>query len=198
VVTERRKILAESMARQPLSKDRRDAFNAEALKHVDLIRGVARRLTTNVADADDLAQETYVRALRACARFQWGTNLRAWLLTILRNISRNRRRDAAKAIVEVDGDKIDQLADRTQDWDTPEQRLLHDVLDSELQAALESLPPDLRETLWLCDVEEMSYASIARRLRIPIGTVMSRVFRARRLLYERLSTHQGARGKPRE
>jgi RNA polymerase sigma-70 factor (ECF subfamily) len=175
------------MTRQPRPDDRRNAFDAEALKHLSVVRGVARRLAGSAAEADDLAQETYVRALGHAARFRQGTNLRAWLLTILRNISRNRRRDAAKAIVKIDSDTVAQLAQQTVGGETPEQRLLRGVLDTDLRAALESLPHRLRETLWLCDVEEMAYADIARRLRIPVGTVMSRVFRARRILFARLS-----------
>ena len=174
--------------RNLLSPSRRHAaFGVQALNHLEIVHRVARRLTHSASDADDLTQETYARALRSSHRFQWGTNLKAWLLTILKNTDRNRRRDASRAIVQFDGQKVDRLAEVRAAGTTPEQRLLDDALAAGLRAGLESLPPALRDTLWLCDVDELSYAEIAALLRIPVGTVMSRVFRARRLLYARLS-----------
>ena len=107
--------------------------------------------------------------------------------TILRNLVRNRRRRAARAIVEFDGRKLDQYSELTQERETPEHALLKKAGNADLQAAFESLPRALRETVWLSDVEELPYAEIARRLGIPVGTVMSRVFRARQRLYARLT-----------
>jgi RNA polymerase sigma-70 factor (ECF subfamily) len=146
----------------------------------------ALRLTKNAADAEDLTQETYARALRASGQFRWGTNLKAWLFAILRNVNRNRRRAARRDIVIVDpaAAASETVADAAP---SPEAVLLRSVVDRELQAALESLPPKLREPLWLRDVEALSYAEIASRLRIPIGTVMSRLSRARELVYQRVT-----------
>ena len=142
------------------------------------------------ADAEDLVQEAYVRALRASHSFTPGTNLRAWLLTILRNVARNRARDRQRAEVHVQpaGDHDQAIDQAVAPGASPEQALLSASVAPHLQAALESLPKSLRDTVWLRDVEEMSYADIARRLRIPLGTVMSRISRGRRLLHDRLVT----------
>ncbi len=169
------------------SGDGRERFDAEALSHREGIYRAAHRLTGNVSDAEDLAQETYLQALRASHRFRLGTDLKAWLFTILRNLIRNRRRSAARAIVEFDGRKLDQYSELAQERETPEHALLKKADNAALQAAFESLPRALRDTLWLSDVEELPYAEIARRLSIPVGTVMSRVFRARKRLYARLA-----------
>jgi RNA polymerase sigma-70 factor (ECF subfamily) len=165
----------------------RDAFHTETLALFGSVYRVARRLTGNTADAEDLTQETYVRALGAAGRFQLGTNLKSWLLTILRNINRNRTRDRARAIVVVDGDAVDRFDGADTSSETPEARLLRNAETRVLGAAIESLPPALRQTVWLRDIEELSYAEIAARLNIPIGTVMSRLSRARELLYRRMT-----------
>jgi RNA polymerase sigma-70 factor (ECF subfamily) len=170
----------------------RGAFDIEALALFGSVYRTALRLTKNAADADDLTQETYARALRASGRFQWGTNLKAWLFTILRNVNRNRKRDRARAIVVVDGEAVDQFDGSGGASDTPESLLLRDALSRDVRAAIESLPRALGQTMWLRDVEGLSYAEIATRLDIPIGTVMSRLSRARELLYRRLAGGAGA------
>ncbi len=169
----------------------RGAFDTELLALFGSVYRTARRLTKNAADADDLTQETYARALGASGRFRWGTNLKAWLFTILRNVNRNRKRDRARAIVVVDGEAVDQFDGAGAASETPEARLLRDALSRDLRAAIESLPRALGRTMWLRDVEELSYAEIAKRLDIPIGTVMSRLSRARELLYRRLAGGAG-------
>ena len=178
-------------AAQPPSSVRPDAFDREAMAQYASVRRAACRLTRNVPEAEDLVQETYVRALRACGRFRSGTNLKAWLLTILRHAHLNRRRQAARAIVEVDELEVERFAQYARDADTPEQRLLDRALDEELRAANERLPLSLRQTLWLRDIEGLLYADIAKRLGIPTGTVMSRLSRARHLLYTRLTESAG-------
>jgi len=170
----------------------RGAFDTELLALFGSVYRTARRLTKNAADADDLTQETYARALGASGRFQWGTNLKAWLFTILRNVNRNGKRDRARAIVVVDGEAVDRFDGAGAASETPEARLLRDALSRDLRAAIESLPRALGQTMWLRDVEELSYAEIATRLDIPIGTVMSRLSRARDLLYRRLAGGAGA------
>jgi RNA polymerase sigma-70 factor (ECF subfamily) len=155
----------------------------------------ALRLTRNRADAEDLVQDTLVKAFRFSGRFEPGTNLKAWLYTILHNTWRNRRRDAARDTVEVDSERVDEaaaVADGPTSAETPERILLRDTLDSELQAALDALPDAFREAVWLRDVEEFSYAEMAQMLGVPIGTVMSRISRGRRLLFERLSAANGS------
>jgi RNA polymerase sigma-70 factor (ECF subfamily) len=148
------------------------------------------RLTRNRADAEDLVQDTYVKAFRHSGQFKRGTNLRAWLYTILHNTWRNRRRDASRDTVDIDSEQAEQLAaggSGGEHIETPERILLRSTLDADLQAALDSLPEAFREAVWLRDVEEFTYAEIAEMLNVPIGTVMSRISRGRRMLYEKLS-----------
>jgi RNA polymerase sigma-70 factor (ECF subfamily) len=181
------------MLRRVRSTDARadaDAFASEALGYLDALYATALRLTRNRADAEDLVQDTYVKAFRFADRFKRGTNLKAWLYTILHNTWRNRRRDASREAVEVDSDRVEQAAAQPGGpaaLDTPERILMRATLDADLQAALDSLPEAFREAVWLRDVDEFSYAEMAEMLGIPIGTVMSRISRGRRLLFERLS-----------
>jgi RNA polymerase sigma-70 factor (ECF subfamily) len=169
----------------------RAAFEAEALASVDSLYRTALRLTRVPADAEDLVQETYLKAFRAADRFEPGTNLRAWLFTILHNTARNRARDRAREGLTVDSDAVDQAADAPSyglsvPVPTPEALLLREALTPELQAAVDELPEAFRQAVWLRDVEEFSYAEIAEMLNIPVGTVMSRISRGRRMLFDRL------------
>jgi RNA polymerase sigma-70 factor, ECF subfamily len=170
-----------------LRKDRPPAFDDEALDHFGALRSLSLRLTQNRTEADDLVQDTYLHAFRASDRFTPGTNLKAWLRTILTNLARNRRRDRVRSRVQTNEEQVAQAAESgVSEEASPEQRLLREVVAPRLQAGLESMPKTLRDAVWLRDVEELSYAEMARRLRIPIGTVMSRISRGRRLLHERL------------
>jgi RNA polymerase sigma-70 factor (ECF subfamily) len=168
----------------------RNAFEADALASLDSLYRTARRLTRSSADAEDLVQETYLKAFRAAGQFKPGTNLKAWLFTILHNAARNRLRDRARDMVLVDSEAVDRAAEvpdaGSGTAETPESLLLRDTLAPELQAAIDELPDQFRQAVWLRDVEEFSYAEIADMLSIPIGTVMSRISRGRRLLFERL------------
>ena len=174
--------------------DTRDPVAAGALEYLEPLYATALRLTRNRADAEDLVQDTVVKALRFADRFTPGTNLKAWLYTILLNTWRNRRRDAARDAVTIDSPRVEEAAssdDSPAAHDTPEQNLLRATVRDDLQAALDSLPDIFREVVWLRDVEEFTYAEIAGIVGIPIGTVMSRISRGRRLLFERLSLSQG-------
>jgi RNA polymerase sigma-70 factor, ECF subfamily len=169
------------------------AFEADALASLDSLYRTALRLTHRPADAEDLVQETYLKAFRAADQFKQGTNLRAWLFTILHNTARNRARDRAREHVDVDSEAVERAVDGDDgsgmpaaNVETPESLLLRDVLTPDLRAALDALPAAFREAVWLRDVEEFSYAEIAEMLAIPIGTVMSRISRGRRLLFDRL------------
>ena len=166
------------------------SFEAEALASLDSLYRTALRLTRVPADAEDLVQETYLKAFRAAASFEPGTNLRAWLFTILHNTARNRVRDRARDTVAIDSEAVERAAALSpfgaSGPETPESLLLRDTLAPELQGAIDALPEAFREAVWLRDVEEFSYAEIAKMLDIPIGTVMSRISRGRHLLYEHL------------
>jgi RNA polymerase sigma-70 factor (ECF subfamily) len=165
-----------------------DSFEVEALAFIDNLYRAALRLTGTRSDAEDLVQETYLKAFRAAERFEAGTNLRAWLFAILHNTARNRARDRGREGLVVDSEAVERAADVAPrgDADTPEARLLRDTLTPELQQAIDSLPEAFRQAVWLRDVDEFSYAEIADMLDVPIGTVMSRISRGRRLLFEQL------------
>ena len=181
------------MVMRPGATPPRDAFEDEALSYVDSLYGTAMRLTRNTADAEDLVQDTFLKAFRASGQFQRGTNLKAWLFTILHNTFRNRRRDAGRNPIEVDSEVVELAMDHASLDQSPEALLSRATLDADLQAALDALPDAFRQAVWLRDVEEFSYAEIARMVGVPIGTVMSRISRGRRLLYERLVTTRAVR-----
>ena len=171
--------------------DARSSFEADALEYVDSLYRTALRLTRVPSDAEDLVQETYLKAFRAADSFSPGTNLRAWLFTILHNTARNRARDRSRDSVTVNSEMVDQAAEMPNfaiagKVDDPETLLIRSTLAPELQAAVDELPDAFREAVWLRDVEEFSYAEIAEMLGIPIGTVMSRISRGRRMLFGRL------------
>jgi RNA polymerase sigma-70 factor (ECF subfamily) len=170
------------------------AFSDEALSYVDALYGTALRLTRRPQDAEDLVQDTYLKAFRASTQFQRGTNLKAWLFTILHNTFRNIRRHDGRNPVDVNSETVEQAADLAGAERTPEQLLTRATLDSDLQAALDGLPDTFRQAVWLRDVEEFSYADIARIVDVPIGTVMSRISRGRRMLFERLAPKRSGAG----
>lgn len=173
-----------------------DGFAADALTHLDSLYGMAMRLTRRPSDAEDLVQDTYLKAFRAAAQFKRGTNLKAWLFTILHNTFRNMRRHDGRNPVDVDSEVVEQAAgDATREF-SPEQILTRASLDADLQAALEALPEAFRQAVWLRDVEELTYAEIADVLDVPIGTVMSRISRGRRSLLERLTAAGAGGGQP--
>jgi RNA polymerase sigma-70 factor (ECF subfamily) len=164
----------------------RPGFETDALSHIDSLYGTALRLTRNEADAQDLVQDTYVKAFRNSKQFKPGTNLKAWLFTILHNTFRNRRRDTGRDPVAVDSQQVEQSAN-PDPAATPEEQMVRSAMGPDLQAALDALPDAFREAVWLRDVEEFPYAEIAEMLGVPVGTVMSRISRGRRMLYESLS-----------
>ena len=183
--------------RQPADAD---AFGTEVLRYLEPLYATALRLTRNRADAEDLVQDTLVKAFRFSNRFERGTNLRAWLSTILHNTWRNRIRDAGREAVEVDSARLEEAeatAEGSPGGETPEQLLLRSTLDADLRAALDDLPDIFRQAVWMRDVEEFSYAEIARMLDVPIGTVMSRISRGRRMLLQQLRNAR-ERGRPKD
>ena len=166
------------------------SFAAEAMLYVDSLYGAAMRLARNPADAEDLVQETYLKAFRFAGQFEADTNLKAWLHTILHNTFLNMRRHAGRDPVSVDSEAVDSSAAQGGQSETPEQILIRDTLDADLQEAINRLPEVFRQAVWLRDVEEFSYKEIAEMLAIAPGTVMSRISRGRRMLYERLVDRQ--------
>ena len=163
----------------------------EALTHIDSLYGAALRLTRNPADAEDLVQESYVKAFRFADQFKPGTNLKAWLHTILHNTFLNMRRHAKRDPVDVDSEQVEQAPARPADGQTPEDILMRGSLGADLQSAVDALPETFRQAVWLRDVEEFSYKEIADILNVAAGTVMSRISRGRRLLYQHLTAQTG-------
>lgn len=154
---------------------------------MDSLYGTALRLTRRVPDAEDLVQDTYLKAFRASAQFQRGTNLKAWLFTILHNTFRNMRRHDGRNPIDVDSDVVEQAEAAGGQQQNPEQLLARATIDADLRAALDGLPDAFRQAVWLRDVEEFTYAEIAEMIGAPIGTVMSRISRGRRMLFDRVS-----------
>lgn len=181
------------MFKRPRPSDREDGpqLMEDALEFMNGLYGTAVRLTRDGDAARDLVQDTYLKALRAHERFQPGTNLKAWLYTILHNTWRNRRRDNARARVSFDSDTVEAAMDAgyagVVERTTPETALLRSLQDADIKAAVDALPEAFREAVWLRDVEDLSYQEIADALSVPIGTVMSRISRGRKLLHAALS-----------
>jgi RNA polymerase sigma-70 factor (ECF subfamily) len=167
-------------------------FAQAALAHIDSLYGTALRLTRRAADAEDLVQDTYLKAFRSAHQFEAGTNLKAWLFTILHNTFRNIRRHDGRSPVDVDSDAVERAVGDAPGTQSPEQILTRATLDADLQAALDALPGAFRQAVWLRDVEELSYAEMAKVLDVPIGTVMSRISRGRRALSDGLRTRRVA------
>ena len=152
-------------------------FEDLALPLFDQLYNFARWLTQDAAEADDLVQETYTKALRGFSSFQVGTNFRAWMFRILRNSFLNSK-TALKTTVAFDEEEHDTASDSS----SPESLLIEQADRDTVRAALAELPVPFREILLLCEVEEMSYEEIAQALAVPVGTVMSRLHRARKAL----------------
>ncbi|MEZ4225801.1 MAG: sigma-70 family RNA polymerase sigma factor [Polyangiaceae bacterium] len=177
-----------------------DDFERESLQHLGALLGVATRLTRNPVEAEDLVQDALVKAFRARDQFAPGTNMRAWLMRIVTNtfINRYRRGGLERAVLE--GPDADPLADgwvSTTSMEAlrdPEGQALRPVLEKEIQAALDELPEEFRLAVVLADVEELSYKEIGDIMGCPIGTVMSRLHRGRRLLKGRLYHQARAMG----
>ena len=170
-----------------------DPFETEALSFLDALYRTALRMTRSEAEAEDLVQETYIRAFRFRHQFTPGTNLKAWLFRILTNtfINQYRRKAARPDTTELDDVEESILYRHMRDVSPgsaspdPEAELIDNTLSSEVKDALEALPEKFRTTL-LLDVEGFSYKEIAGVLDIPIGTVMSRLHRGRKFLQKRL------------
>ena len=165
-----------------------DAFEELAMPLFDQLYNFAHWLTQNRDEAEDLVQETYVKALKGFSSFQLGTNFRAWMYRILRNTfltSRTGLKATATVRLEAEEDGPELAVEQ----ETPETILMKSSNSQLMQSAIDDLPVHFREILLLCEVEEMSYQEIAETLSIPIGTVMSRLSRARKTLRDGLRLH---------
>jgi RNA polymerase sigma-70 factor (ECF subfamily) len=188
------------MAQSTAASKESDAFSDEALTHLDAMYGVACKLTRNPTEAEDLVQDAFVKAMRARDQFHAGTNLKAWLFRILTNTFINKYRRGGLERAVFDGPDADPLADGWVSASTmrqlrdPEQLALLPIVEAEIQKALDQLPTEFKLAVVLCDVEEFSYEEIAKIMGCPIGTVMSRLHRGRKLLQRSLYNHALAMG----
>ncbi|HVM55483.1 MAG TPA: sigma-70 family RNA polymerase sigma factor [Acidimicrobiales bacterium] len=171
-----------------------ERFADQAMEHMDSLYAGALRMTRNPADAEDLVQETYLKAYRGFGGFQEGTNLKAWLFRILTNTYINRYRQQKRRPEETDLDDVEDFylyrrlggIDEARISKSAEDTLLELFTDDEVKDALESLPESFRMAVLLADVEGFAYKEIAEILDIPIGTVMSRLHRGRKALQKAL------------
>jgi RNA polymerase sigma-70 factor (ECF subfamily) len=181
-------VVDEAQDAQRLAIEARDRvrFEEDALALADQVYRVARHLANSREDAEELVQETYIRAFRSWQSFQPGTNLRAWLLRILTNlnIDRGRKQQRApqtQALEANDYYLYDKLADDPGGV-TDEERVVERLSQDDIVSALAEVPHDFRDVIVLVDIGDFSYADAAQILDIPVGTVMSRLHRGRRIL----------------
>jgi len=173
-------------------------FESEALPNADLLYNYALRMTNNGADADDLVQETFLKAFRFWDKYEKGTNIRAWLFRIMKNSYINRYRREAKEPDTVDYDEIQNFYSsiRAESADSSDDQAssFASLLDDDMATAIADLPEDFRTVVILCDIEGLTYEEIAEFLDCPLGTVRSRLHRGRSLLRARLLHYAKDRG----
>jgi RNA polymerase sigma-70 factor (ECF subfamily) len=168
--------------------DRGWDFEAVAMPFVDALYNTAYRMTRNAQDAEDLVQETYLKAYRYYDKFEEGTNFKAWLFKIMKNTFINNYRKRQQVPQQSDFSDIEESFESLVSEEasgqikSPEDEFLEDVLDEDVQRAMDELPEDYRMVILLADLEGFSYKEIAEILEVPVGTVMSRLYRGRRLM----------------
>ncbi len=177
---------------------KQEDFEEEIVPHLDAMYNFALRLTSDPSDAEDLVQDTIVKAFRFFSSYEKGTNAKAWLFRILKNSYINNYRKQSKQPNQVDYDEVSSFyetirADRTDTSDL-EDKMFRDLIDDDISQALEELPEDFRTVVLLCDVEGFTYEEIANMLDVPIGTIRSRLHRGRNLLKAQLKEYAEKRG----
>jgi RNA polymerase sigma-70 factor, ECF subfamily len=177
--------------------DRTQSFEAEALPHLDAVYRFALRLSGNPAAAEDLVQDTYLRAYRAWEQYTPGTRAKSWLFTICRNAYlRQRERDTRRSQLVERAAREDPGLNASpareapiftggHDYD-PEGDFFREIIDDTIMDAIDRLPPDFREAIVLSDLQGLPYQEVAEILDVPLGTVKSRLFRGRRMLQKKL------------
>ena len=168
-------------------------FNTELLPHIDALKTFAYHLTYNEEDANDLVQETYMKAHRFIDKYIPGTNAKAWLFKILKNAFINEYRKKSKRPTKVDFEEIISYHDtddnsKTEYFDLREE-IFANMMGDEVTNAINALPIDFRSVVLLCDIEGFTYEEISKIIDVPIGTVRSRLFRARNMLKEMLKSY---------
>jgi RNA polymerase sigma-70 factor, ECF subfamily len=169
--------------------EKRERFERTALPFLAAVYGMARRLTRSEEDASELSQETFLRAFRTFENFRPGTNCKAWLLTILHSIFVNRYRKAKRAPITVPLEGLEERLAGPESIEPGAAGKPPEWSDAEVEAAFARLPVDFRSVVLMVDVEELTYEETAAALSCPVGTVRSRLFRARKLLAAALEEH---------
>jgi RNA polymerase sigma-70 factor (ECF subfamily) len=190
--------MEEVIREQYSEREKQSIFNQEFMPHINSMYNFAYRLTLDSDDSKDLLQDTYLKAFRFIDSFQKGTNAKAWLFRILKNSFINDYRKKSKEPSKVDYQEVESYYN-SEDVDrqiTPDLRVeaLQDMIGDEISIALNSLDVDFRTVIILCDLEGFKYEEMAKILDIPIGTVRSRLHRARNLLKEKLSEYAKTMG----
>ncbi len=179
-------------------KQKKIDFDLEAMPHMNLLHNYAYKMTFNQLDADDLLQETFLRAFRFFHKFEKGTNCKAWLFRIMKNLFINRYRKNQKEPGKVDYGEIENFFDtiRSEKMESSDlqQKVFSNLLDDDVTKALNSLQDDFKTVVILCDLEGLSYEEIADFVQCPIGTVRSRLHRGRKMLQEKLYEYAKVRG----
>ncbi|MBN1279932.1 MAG: sigma-70 family RNA polymerase sigma factor [Chlorobiaceae bacterium] len=181
----------ESLSREEIKKQQE--FQEEAVAHINSLYNYALHLTMNPDDAEDLVQETYLKAYKFFNSFERGTNCKAWLFKILKNNYINRFRKNSREPGKVDYDLIKDfyhsIKDVRSDTSEADSDYFHSLMHEEVYQALQSLPEEFREVIQLCDIEGFTYEEIANMVESPIGTVRSRLYRGRKLLRGQLENY---------
>ena len=173
-------------------------FEREALPHMDALYNFALRMTSDPDEADDLLQETYLKAYRFFDKFEQGTNCKAWLFRIMKNSFINIYRRTSKEPDKVDYNDVEEfyhsIRAESTDPNDLEERIFSNILDDDVSTALETLPEEFRTVVILCDIEGFTYEEIAEFVECPIGTVRSRLHRGRKMLRAKLYDYAMLRG----
>jgi RNA polymerase sigma-70 factor (ECF subfamily) len=184
-----------------LSKEEKDRiFEEEALPHLNALYNYARSISRSDEDAEDLVQDTYMRAYRYFHQYEPGTNCKAWLFTILRNLYNTNYKKYKRTPDQVHYDNIETIYKDIRDEDLnsvikdPESQFFDNILPDEIREAIQDLPEEFRSTLILADIEDFSYKEIADIQDCPMGTVMSRLHRARNMLKKKLVDYAKDKG----
>lgn len=175
-----------------------DDFKKEALPHMSVLYNYAYKNTRNQLDAEDLLQETYLRAYRFFHKYEKGTNCRAWLFRIMRNLfindCRKNSRDPGKIYYDDIENYFENIKSEYLENTDLQERVFSNLLDDDVTVALNSLHNEFKTVIILCDLEGLSYQEIAEFTQCPVGTVRSRLHRARKILGQKLSHYANSKG----
>jgi RNA polymerase sigma-70 factor (ECF subfamily) len=185
------------MAQSAVTQKQRE-FQSEALPHMDFLYNYALRMTYNAPDAEDLVQETYLKAFRFWDSYEKGTNIRAWLFRIMKNAYINRYRKEKKEPETVEYQEVENFYNSVRESASEssdlQELVFNNMLEDDVAKAIAELPEDFRTVVILCDIEELTYEEVAEFLECPIGTVRSRLHRGRKLLRAKLLAYAQKRG----